>query len=108
MDRIKFKKMMKQVKEAAQLLSKVRRLIIYTSQVIFNNVCVQLPMTHFFYRCHLWLHGPDTEESIRTLPSVFTVMWQVGGREDTNIVLFPAAKPRSRSMDHLFGVGGGV
>ena len=42
----------------------------------FNNVFVQLPMTHFFYRAHVFLHGPDTEESIRTLPSVGTVMWQ--------------------------------
>jgi len=57
MDRAKFKKMMK--------------------QIVFNNVCVQLPMTHFFYRCHMWLHGPDSEESIRTLPSVWTVMWQL-------------------------------
>ena len=45
-------------------------------QVAFNNVFVQLPMTHFFYRAHVFLHGPDTEESIRTLPSVGTVMWQ--------------------------------
>ena len=46
------------------------------TQVAFNNVFVQLPMTHFFYRAHVFLHGPDTEESIRTLPSVGTVMWQ--------------------------------
>ena len=44
--------------------------------VLFNNLFVGSIMTYIGYLVQLKVNGPDTEQSLRTLPSLSTFVWQ--------------------------------
>ena len=45
-------------------------------QVLFNNLVVTFAANNAAYFVGLHMSGPESEERIRTLPEVTTVLWQ--------------------------------
>ena len=45
-------------------------------QVLFNNLVVSFVAGHVGYLVGLWVNGRESEESIRRLPALSTILWQ--------------------------------
>ena len=54
-------------------LAKYKRMI---KQVLFNNLVVSFAAGQVGYLVGLYINGREREDSLRRLPSLFTIMWQ--------------------------------